>query len=84
MIRKQDDFLVARGLRAQLKTGSLITGQLFVDLDFHANAKPAEVEVENGVTYEGMGIPPDVLIENTPEEMSAGQDMALETALGRF
>ncbi|MDQ6809936.1 MAG: MlaD family protein [Verrucomicrobiota bacterium] len=32
---------VAKGLRASLKTGSLLTGQLFVDLDFQKNAEPA-------------------------------------------
>jgi len=41
--------LVDKGLRAQLKTGSLLTGQLFVNLDFFPNAPPAEVRVENGV-----------------------------------
>lgn len=35
--------LVAKGLRAQLKTGSLLTGQLFVDLDFHPDAPKAQV-----------------------------------------
>ncbi len=35
--------LVERGLRAQLKTGNLLTGQLFVDLDFHRDAAPVEV-----------------------------------------
>jgi paraquat-inducible protein B len=30
--------LVARGLRAQLKTGSFLTGQCYVDMDFHPNA----------------------------------------------
>lgn len=29
--------MVTRGLRAQLKTGNILTGQLFVDLDFHPN-----------------------------------------------
>jgi paraquat-inducible protein B len=39
---------VERGMRAQLKVGSLITGQLFVDLDFHSNVRPAEIHYENG------------------------------------
>jgi paraquat-inducible protein B len=36
--------LVAKGMRAQLKTGSLLTGQLFVDLDFHPDAPKAQVK----------------------------------------
>ena len=35
--------LVAKGLRAQLKTGSMITGQLFVDIDIHPDAPKAQV-----------------------------------------
>jgi paraquat-inducible protein B len=35
--------LVERGLRAQLQSGNLLTGQLLVDLGFHPNAKPAKL-----------------------------------------
>lgn len=34
---------VGRGLRAALKTGSLLTGSLFVDLDYYPDAFPAEI-----------------------------------------
>ena len=34
---------VKNGLRASLKTGNLLTGQLYVDLDFQKDAPPAEV-----------------------------------------
>jgi paraquat-inducible protein B len=35
--------LVRRGLRAQLQSGNLLTGQLLVQLDMHQDAKPAEI-----------------------------------------
>ncbi len=40
--------MVERGLRAQLKTGSLLTGQLFVDFDFHPEVREATIGEENG------------------------------------
>jgi paraquat-inducible protein B len=38
------DQLVAQGLRAQLKTGNLVTGKLFVDLDIYNKAKTAAID----------------------------------------
>jgi len=38
------DALVERGLRAQLKSGNLLTGELLVDLDFHPNSPPAKLD----------------------------------------
>jgi paraquat-inducible protein B len=37
------DSLVAHGLRADLKTGNLLTGQKYVDLDMHADAAAEKV-----------------------------------------
>ncbi len=42
--RKIMDYLVENGLRAQLKTGSLITGQLLVAIDVHPEAPKAEIK----------------------------------------
>ncbi len=44
--RKFVDSLVARGLRAQLITGNMLTGQLFVDLDFHPEEPLKSIEWE--------------------------------------
>jgi paraquat-inducible protein B len=40
--------LVAAGMRGQLKTGNLLTGQLYVDLDFHRDAPTAVVGEQDG------------------------------------
>ena len=40
--------LVDKGLRAQLKTGNLLTGQLYIDLDFHQDVSPEKVYIEQG------------------------------------
>ncbi|MBP4049466.1 MCE family protein [Chromobacterium violaceum] len=41
--------LVANGMRAQLRSGNLITGQLYVALDFFRDAPPAKLIVRNGL-----------------------------------
>lgn len=40
---------VERGLRAQLRTGNILTGDLFVDLDFYPEAAPAQLETVAGI-----------------------------------
>jgi paraquat-inducible protein B len=42
--RELVDRLAANGLRAQLRTGNLLTEQLYVALDFHPEAAPAKVD----------------------------------------
>ncbi|RYF79328.1 MAG: MCE family protein [Comamonadaceae bacterium] len=39
-------FLIERGLRAQLRTGNLLTGQIYVALDFFPKEKPVKVDTE--------------------------------------
>jgi paraquat-inducible protein B len=48
--------LVKKGLRARLQTGSLVTGQLFVDLDIFPDAEPATV-IEGGLYPEIPTVP---------------------------
>ncbi|MGS0741324.1 PqiB family protein [Glaciimonas sp. GG7] len=38
-------FMIGRGLRAQLRTGNLLTGQIYVALDFFPKAPPVTVDV---------------------------------------
>jgi len=42
--RKRVDPMIRRGFRAQLKSGSLLTGQLYVSLDFVRNAPAAHID----------------------------------------
>jgi paraquat-inducible protein B len=42
--RERLDALTARGLRAQLQTGSMLTGSLYVALDFFPDAAPATID----------------------------------------
>ena len=42
--------LIEKGFRAQLKQGNLLTGQMFVDLDFYSDAPKEAFEKVNGYT----------------------------------
>lgn len=44
LFQEMMDRLVANGLRARLKTGNLLTGQLIIDFDLLANAEPASID----------------------------------------
>ncbi|MCB9285656.1 MAG: S41 family peptidase [Lewinellaceae bacterium] len=43
-----------------------------------------KIASSDGQYFEGLGIPPDIFVYNTAEEMAAGVDHQLETALGQF
>ncbi|HBG06853.1 MAG: mammalian cell entry protein [Geobacteraceae bacterium GWC2_58_44] len=42
--RELIDALVSHGFRAQIKSGSLLTGQLYIGLDFIPRARPAKID----------------------------------------
>jgi paraquat-inducible protein B len=52
--------LVRRGLRAQLKSGNLLTGELIVDLGFHPEAAPAELRTGTRTFPEVPTVPADL------------------------
>jgi paraquat-inducible protein B len=58
------DVLVSRGLRGQLRTGSLLTGQLYVSLDFFPGAKKASIDWNRS--------PPE--LPTTPSGLESMQD----------
>ncbi len=68
--------LVEKGMRAQLQTGSLLTGQLFVDFDFHPDAPPA------GIKYDG--IYPELPTVAAPLEMITASLNQLLTKLEKL
>lgn len=45
--RQRLRYLVAQGLRAQLRNGNLLTGQVYIALDFFPNAAAVEVDIEH-------------------------------------
>jgi paraquat-inducible protein B len=74
--REAFDRLVASGMRAQLKSGNLLTGQLVVALDMFKGAKPAQI-VWSGPVPELPTVP-------TPLEEITANVAALVDRLSRF
>jgi paraquat-inducible protein B len=60
---------VQKGLRASLKSGSLLTGQLFVDLDFQKDAQPASVATVGN--YEVLPTVPAAGLDELEEKVEA-------------
>jgi paraquat-inducible protein B len=52
--------LVAQGLRAQLESGNLLTGELVVELAFHPDAPPAGLGTDTGPVPEIPSVPADL------------------------
>ncbi len=48
-VRKFWEQLVGKGLRARLKSGNLLTGSLFVDLDFYPDDAPKQIVWREGI-----------------------------------
>ena len=74
--REAFDKLVASGLRAQLKSGNLLTGQLIVAFDMFKNAKPAQVVWSGPV--------PEIPTVPTPLEEITANVAHLVDRLSRF
>jgi paraquat-inducible protein B len=51
---------IQRGLRAQMRTGNILTGQNYIALDFFPKAKPAQLKIDKGLAE----------IPTTPTELS--------------
>jgi paraquat-inducible protein B len=61
---------IQRGLRAQMRTGNILTGQNYIALDFFPKAKPAELKFDKGLAE----------IPTTPTELSNLQAQVTQIA----
>jgi len=64
------EFIQQRGLRAQMRTGNLLSGQNYIALDFFPKAKPAALEMDGKVAE----------IPTTPTELSGLQAQVSQLA----
>lgn len=51
---------------------------------WYYSVSPQKIEFNDGISYEGAGLPPDIFVKNTSTEMEAGKDKTLEEALAQF
>jgi carboxyl-terminal processing protease len=51
---------------------------------WYYSVSPQIIEVAEGVSMEGIGLIPDILVKNTIEEIEAGRDKSLEAAIAMF
>ncbi len=75
------DTLVSRGLRAELKSGNLLTGQLYVELEFIPDAPEAKIVYHDGAYAEFPTVPAalDKITRNATELLDkVGQVPILE------
>lgn len=67
------DQLIQRGLRAQLRTQSLLTGLLYIQMDFHPNTRPVLVDIKSP-HLQIPTIPTDLeVVARKLEEMDLGE-----------
>ena len=71
-LQRQVDDMIANGLRAQLRTGSLLSGQLYVSLDFFSNAKPGKITWDNSIPVFPTQASTATSIEDQLLDLSAG------------
>jgi paraquat-inducible protein B len=71
--------MVEKGLRAQLKTGNLLTGQLIIDLDYHPDAPPATMREENGYqVFPTISTPLERIMERVETILKKVDELPLE------
>lgn len=51
---------------------------------WHYSVVPQVVIAADGMSYEGPGLPPDIVVENTAAEVASGLDRQFEVAVGVF
>ena len=71
--------MIKKGLRAQLKTGNLLTGQLFVNLEFHDDLPPVTTTSHKDVlVLPSLPVPSQGIVQDAARFMKTLNQMPLE------